>query len=110
MSLRQCKSLSKFVNWFPLHNIVIGNTAQGKETEHNWAARERAIQLVRGMLKGDVHNRYFEHFLNSLKDGFLQCSLKTVIFLQSYFHSNIYFPLAGKFAYDSGCEYMPAIH
>jgi len=61
---------------------MIFNTAQGKETEHNWAARERAIQLVRGMLKGDVHNRYSEHFLISLKDGFIQWSLKTVIHFQ----------------------------
>jgi CLIP-associating protein 1/2 len=60
---------------------------QGKETEHNWAARERAIQLVRGMLKGDVHNRYSEHFLNSLKDGFIQWSLKTVILIPNQIFS-----------------------
>lgn len=31
------------------------------------------------MLKGDVHTRYAEHFMNSLKDGFIQWSLKAVI-------------------------------
>jgi CLIP-associating protein 1/2 len=75
---------------------------QGKETEHNWAARERAIQRVRGMLKGDVHSRYSEQFLNSLKE-FTQWSLKAVISFQVNLISDIYFPLASKFAYDSGC-------
>lgn len=50
---------------------------QGKETEHNWALREQAIQQVRGMLKGEVHVRYPEPFLAVLKDGFIQWSLKT---------------------------------
>lgn len=57
---------------------------QGKETEHNWAAREKAILRVRGMLKGDAHMRYTETFLASLKDGFIKASLKTV----SYGHSS----------------------
>ncbi|KAI6034288.1 clasp N terminal-domain-containing protein [Pisolithus microcarpus] len=35
----------------------------GRETEHNWAARERAIQRVRGMLKGDIHTRYPDSLL-----------------------------------------------
>jgi CLIP-associating protein 1/2 len=61
------------------------NTAQGKETEHNWAARERGIQRVRGMLKGEVHNRYSEQFSNSLKDGFIQWSLKSVFMIRSLF-------------------------
>lgn len=51
---------------------------QGKETEHNWAAREQAIQLVRGMLKGEVHVKYQEQFLTGLKDGFIMWSTKTV--------------------------------
>lgn len=51
---------------------------QGKETEHNWAAREKAVQRVRGMLKGDAHNRYTETFLVCLKEGFIKWSLKTV--------------------------------
>ncbi|KDR83324.1 hypothetical protein GALMADRAFT_85351 [Galerina marginata CBS 339.88] len=56
---------------------------EGKETEHNWAARERAIQLVRGMLKGDVHLRYPEPFLAGLKDGFIQWSTKTLASLRT---------------------------
>ena len=51
---------------------------QGKETEHNWAIREQAIQRVRGMLKGEVYERYTETFLHGLKNGFLDASLKTV--------------------------------
>lgn len=51
---------------------------KGKETEHNWAARDQAIQRVRGMLKGDVHIRYPEPFLAALKDGFISWSTKTV--------------------------------
>jgi hypothetical protein len=54
---------------------------QGKETEHNWAAREQSIQRVRGMLKGDIHQRYPDVFMASLKDGFMQWSLKTVMLL-----------------------------
>lgn len=51
---------------------------QGKETEHNWAAREQSIQRVRGMLKGEVHTRFHEAFLLGLKNGFINASLKTV--------------------------------
>ncbi|KAG6812660.1 hypothetical protein H0H92_001610 [Tricholoma furcatifolium] len=55
----------------------------GKETEHNWGAREQAILRVRGMLKGDVHVRYLDPFLAALKEGFIQNSLKTVISLRT---------------------------
>jgi CLIP-associating protein 1/2 len=54
---------------------------QGKETEHNWAAREQAILRVRGMLKGDVHLRYTDTFLACLKEGFIQWSLKAVSYM-----------------------------
>ena len=50
---------------------------QGKETEHNWAPREQAIQRVRGMLKGEVHARFHDTFLLGLKNGFITASLKT---------------------------------
>ena len=33
---------------------------------------------VRGMLKGDVHERYLETFSQGLKQGFMEASLKTV--------------------------------
>lgn len=52
---------------------------QGKETEHNWAPRDRAVTRVRGMLKGDVHVRYLEAFISHLKP-FIDASLKTVSF------------------------------
>ncbi|KIL00373.1 hypothetical protein PAXRUDRAFT_252915 [Paxillus rubicundulus Ve08.2h10] len=51
---------------------------EGKETEHNWAVRERGVQRVRGMIKGDIHTRYPDVFVQCLKDGFVQASLKTV--------------------------------
>ncbi|KAF8974575.1 clasp N terminal-domain-containing protein [Flammula alnicola] len=56
---------------------------EGKETEHNWAAREQSIQRVRGMLKGDVHTRYPEPFFAALKEGFIQWSLKTLASLRT---------------------------
>lgn len=49
----------------------------GKETEHNWAPRDKSITRVRGMLKGNAHIRYADTFYACLKD-FLQASLKTV--------------------------------
>ncbi|KAJ7276185.1 clasp N terminal-domain-containing protein [Mycena haematopus] len=55
---------------------------EGKENEHNWADRERAIQRVRGMLKGEVHLRYTESFFGCLKD-FIQLSLKTLASLRT---------------------------
>ena len=65
---------TKFLPTSNCHDV----TTQGKETEHNWAARERAINRVRGMLKGDVHNRYADTFLACLKIGFIDGSFKTV--------------------------------
>ncbi|KAF8076175.1 clasp N terminal-domain-containing protein [Lyophyllum atratum] len=64
---------------------------EGKETEHNWAARERAVLRVRGMLKGDVHLRYLDVFLISLKDGFIQWSLKTLASLRTTVSANTSF-------------------
>ncbi|KAF8897283.1 clasp N terminal-domain-containing protein [Infundibulicybe gibba] len=61
---------------------------EGKETEHNWAARERGINRVRGMLKGDVHARYTETFLISLKEGFIQWSLKALASLRTTVSAN----------------------
>jgi CLIP-associating protein 1/2 len=49
----------------------------GKETEHNWAPRERAIVRIRGMLKGEVHVRFGETFFANLK-SILDASAKTV--------------------------------
>ncbi|KAJ7047581.1 clasp N terminal-domain-containing protein [Mycena alexandri] len=55
---------------------------EGKENEHNWADRERAILRVRGMLKGEVHLRYTDSFLGSMKE-FIQLSLKTLASLRT---------------------------
>ncbi|KAA1466154.1 hypothetical protein DENSPDRAFT_862277 [Dentipellis sp. KUC8613] len=60
---------------------------EGKETEHNWAARERAIIRVRGMLKGDVHVRYTETFLAHLKQ-IADASLKTLASLRTIVSTN----------------------
>ncbi|KAJ7179334.1 clasp N terminal-domain-containing protein [Mycena filopes] len=60
---------------------------EGKESEHNWAARERAIVRVRGMLKGEVHLRYTESFLGSMKE-FIQLSLKTLASLRTTVATN----------------------
>lgn len=51
---------------------------QGRESEHNWAARERSVIQIRGMLKGDAHVRYLDTFLVGLKGGILDATLKAV--------------------------------
>jgi CLIP-associating protein 1/2 len=51
---------------------------EGKETEHNWLERERAIARVRGMIKGEAHIRFEESFINALLHGFIASSFKTV--------------------------------
>lgn len=79
---------------------------QGKETEHNWAIREQAINNVRGMIKGgDVLERYYDTFMAHLKQ-FLERSLKTV---SSYFTGPLpmtNLPAAAQFTHDSGSEHM----
>ncbi|KAK0242520.1 clasp N terminal-domain-containing protein [Armillaria nabsnona] len=73
-----------------LENEFLGmaKAFEGKETEHNWAARDQAITRVRGMLKGDVHTRYHETFMACLKDGFIQWSIKTLISLRTTVATN----------------------
>ncbi|KIJ70299.1 hypothetical protein HYDPIDRAFT_78420 [Hydnomerulius pinastri MD-312] len=61
---------------------------EGRETEHNWAARERGIQRVRGMLRGDIHIRYPDVFLQCLRDGFIQSSLKALASLRTTVSAN----------------------
>ncbi|KAH8830244.1 clasp N terminal-domain-containing protein [Flagelloscypha sp. PMI_526] len=56
---------------------------EGKESEHNWADRERSIIRVRGMLKGDIHTRYQDAFIGCLKDDFLKLSLKGLMSLRT---------------------------
>ncbi|KAI9510431.1 clasp N terminal-domain-containing protein [Russula earlei] len=60
---------------------------EGKETEHNWAPRDRAVTRVRGMLKGDVHVRYAETFISHLK-SFIDASLKTLASLRTIVATN----------------------
>lgn len=50
---------------------------EGKETEHNWPARERSILRIRGMLSGGVTVKYPDAFRLQLKD-LLPITLKTV--------------------------------
>ncbi|KAJ3824298.1 clasp N terminal-domain-containing protein [Lentinula raphanica] len=56
---------------------------EGKETEHNWSTREQAVLRVRGMLKGEVHQKYFDSFMACLKQGFIQWSLKALASLRT---------------------------
>ncbi|KAI0030224.1 clasp N terminal-domain-containing protein [Vararia minispora EC-137] len=60
---------------------------EGKETEHNWAPRDRAITRIRGMLKGDVHVRYTDTFLTHLKP-MVDASLKTLASLRTTMVTN----------------------
>ncbi|TRM68360.1 clasp N terminal-domain-containing protein [Schizophyllum amplum] len=56
---------------------------EGKESEHNWAARERLIVRVRGMIKGDVHLKFTDALLACFKDNFIQWSTKTLASLRT---------------------------
>lgn len=53
-------------------------SVQGKESEHNWAARQDAIIRVRGMLKGGAHTRYHDTFMHNLKNDYIKMTLKAV--------------------------------
>ncbi|KAI9067582.1 hypothetical protein FKP32DRAFT_1588408 [Trametes sanguinea] len=84
---------------------------EGKETEHNWMGRDQAIQRVRGMLKGDVLERYPDTFLHGLKNGFMEASLKTLASLRTTVAGNtcaLYSELAIALgpALDPFCELM----
>ncbi|KAI5120906.1 hypothetical protein M0805_002886 [Coniferiporia weirii] len=56
---------------------------EGKETEQNWAARERSIIRIRGMLKGEAHTRFTDTFLACLKNGIVDASFKTLASLRT---------------------------
>ncbi|KNZ74412.1 Protein STU1 [Termitomyces sp. J132] len=91
--------------------LILEQSVQGKETEHNWAAREQAVLRVRGMLKGDVHLRYMDIFLVLLKDGFIQWSLKTLVSLRTTVSANtslLYSELAAALgsSIDPFCEIL----
>jgi len=57
---------------------------EGRESEHNWQLRERAVNRVRGMIKGDIHTRFAEAFMEGLKAGFMSNTLKTVSLPNAY--------------------------
>ena len=52
--------------------------AQGKETEHNWAPRERSVLRIRGMLRGHAHTQFPQPFVAGLKGGLMEGISKTV--------------------------------
>ncbi|CDO74043.1 hypothetical protein BN946_scf185043.g93 [Trametes cinnabarina] len=84
---------------------------EGKETEHNWMGRDQAIQRVRGMLKGDILERYYDTFLHGLKNGFMEASLKTLASLRTTVAGNtcaLYSELAIALgpALDPFCDLM----
>lgn len=51
---------------------------EGKETEENWAPRERSIVRIRGMMKGQAHVKYQPAFIAGLKGGIVEGVSKTV--------------------------------
>ncbi|WAQ93103.1 hypothetical protein PtA15_18A160 [Puccinia triticina] len=57
---------------------------EGKETEHNWQAREANLNTLRGMIKTNVHMQYAADFiigLKSVSEGLLKslASLRTTM-------------------------------
>ncbi|KAG9126783.1 suppressor of tub2 mutation [Ceratobasidium sp. 392] len=61
---------------------------EGKETEHNWADRERSIITIRGLIKGGVHARYPDIFHEGLKTGVLDGITKALASLRTTVSSN----------------------
>jgi hypothetical protein len=51
---------------------------QGRETEHNWNPREKAVIHLRGMLKGQAFEQFPEAFVGGLKHGFFEGLSKSV--------------------------------
>ncbi|XP_006459874.1 hypothetical protein AGABI2DRAFT_184378 [Agaricus bisporus var. bisporus H97] len=91
--------------------VSMAKPFEGKETEHNWAAREQSILRVRGMLKGDVHQRFPDVFMASLKDGFFQWTLKTLASLRTTVATNtcqLYSELAVNLgsSLDPFCDFL----
>ncbi|OCF43209.1 hypothetical protein I317_02916 [Kwoniella heveanensis CBS 569] len=56
---------------------------EGKETEHNWAPREKSLVRIRGMLKGGVWGKYNEAFVAGLKGGIIEGVSKTIVSLRT---------------------------
>ncbi|WVR05607.1 hypothetical protein IAU60_002628 [Kwoniella sp. DSM 27419] len=56
---------------------------EGKETEQNWALREKSVVRIRGMLKGGVWNKYSEAFIVGLKSGIIEGVSKTIVSLRT---------------------------
>ncbi|CAE6506955.1 unnamed protein product, partial [Rhizoctonia solani] len=61
---------------------------QGKETEHNWADRERSVVTIRGIIKGGVYTRYPDVFIEGLKSGILDGILKALASLRTTLSSH----------------------
>lgn len=51
---------------------------QDKETEQNWAPREKALIRIRGMLRGQAYQQFPEAFVSGLKGGMMEGITKTV--------------------------------
>ncbi|WVQ85520.1 hypothetical protein IAT38_007685 [Cryptococcus sp. DSM 104549] len=56
---------------------------EGKETEQNWAPREKSIVRIRGMIKGQAHVKYHDAFVAGLKNGMMEGAAKTVMSLRT---------------------------
>ncbi|CAG8817053.1 11433_t:CDS:2, partial [Racocetra persica] len=61
---------------------------QGRESEQNWLARERGINRLRSLTRGDAYTSFPEQFINGIKllmDGILKSlsSLRTTLTLAS---------------------------
>ncbi|CAE7123154.1 unnamed protein product [Rhizoctonia solani] len=61
---------------------------QGRETEHNWADRERSVVTIRGIIKGGVYSRYPDVFIEGLKSGVLDGVLKALASLRTTLSSH----------------------
>ncbi|WVW80419.1 hypothetical protein I302_102400 [Kwoniella bestiolae CBS 10118] len=56
---------------------------EGKETEQNWAPREKAVVRIRGMLRGGVWPKFSDAFIQGLKGGILEGVSRTIVSLRT---------------------------
>ena len=81
---------------------------EGKETEHNWGGREKAIFRIRGMLMGGVYAEYKGAFVAELK-SMQDAIVKAVSYKESCRRPDADFSLGSSSVYAQLWPVQPAI-
>lgn len=77
-SLHVCSPTSRSVPTTRSPPVLRSHVSQGRESEHNWNPREKAVIRVRGMLRGQAFQQFPDAFVSGLKSGFFEGLSKTV--------------------------------